>query len=732
MNKVILFLLLSCSFSISGQESGSLKDTVNLEEVIVNAVRASKDAPITQTILEKKEIQKRNLGQDIPIMMNYMPSVVTTSDAGAGVGYTGIRVRGSDATRVNITINGIPFNDSESQGTFWVNLPDFASSVENLQLQRGVGTSTNGAAAFGASLNILTDKMSRNAFGEISSSIGSFNTFKNTIKFSTGLLNEKIEISGRLSKINSDGYIDRASSDLKSYFLQAAYKEANTLIKAITFSGHEITYQSWYGFDSDWIESIGEDGNIDTNRTFNIAGYYFDDDDNIQFYDNEIDNYKQDHYQLHWAQRINNYWSTNVGLNFTHGEGYFEQYKEDQDFEEYDLIPIDIGSETINQTDLIRRRWLDNNFYVVNLNANYKKSSFDLVFGGSYSFYDGDHFGEVIWARYASESEIRDRYYSGNGKKDDLSIFAKIMYKLSNHWSVFGDLQERFVNYKTSGLTSDRIPLEVNEKYSFFNPKFGTTYKFSSNQDIYFSYARANREPNRSDFENGVTEAEKLNDFELGWRLGTESLKINANLFYMLYKDQLVLTGMLDDVGNPIRTTSGQSYRLGLEIDANILISEKWRIQPNVSLSSNKNKNFVSEIDGEIVELGSTNISYSPNIVAGNILGYKTTKNLQFNLLSKYVGEQFMGNVDSEASKLDGYFVNDLNIVYQINKIPIFRSVTFTGMINNIFDVKYISNGYYYTYDDTWSIPGETTTIEGTGYYPQAGINFLLGVNLKF
>ncbi|MEN8124209.1 MAG: TonB-dependent receptor [Bacteroidota bacterium] len=719
----LVFFIYFGGFLVNAQDNISLLDTVELEEIVVKAVRADKKAPFAQTIVDKKDIEQRNLAQDIPILLNYLPSVVTTSDAGAGVGYTGIRVRGSDATRVNITINGIAFNDSESQGTYWVDLPDFASSVENLQLQRGVGTSTNGSGAFGASLNFLTDFVSENAFGEISSSFGSYNTFKNNIKFSTGLLNDHIEIAGRLSVISSNGYIDRATSDLKSYFLQAAYNDENTLIKALSFGGHEITYQAWYGIDEETLK---------TDRTFNFAGIYTDDDGNVQFYDNEVDNYKQDHYQLHWNQIFSDHWTSNIGLNYTHGKGYYEQYKEDQDFTDYDFTPIEIGEETINTTDLIRRRWLDNDYYVFNANANYKNDKIDIIFGSSYSFYDGDHYGEVIWAQYAGGSNIRDQYYSGNSQKNDLSLFAKVTYQLNSNWSLFGDLQERFVSYQTSGLTSDRIPIDIDENYSFFNPKFGITYTINKQQNLYTSYARANKEPNRVDFENGVFQPETLNDFELGWRLNTGKIKINTNAYFMNYRNQLVLTGKIDDVGNPIRTTSGESYRMGIEIDANFIISNHWSVKPNIALSSNKNKDFIASIDGDLVALGKTNISYSPNFIAGNIISYHPIDNLQFNFLSKYIGEQFMGNIDSEASKLDSYFVNDLNISYVLNNIPIFKSVVFNGLINNIFNKKYVSNGYFYTYDDTWSVPGETITIEGAGYYPQAEINFLLGVTLRF
>lgn len=686
---------------------------VNLEEIIISGIRVKSNSPVTFSNVTKEELKHRNLGQDIPSLLNYLPSVVTTSDAGAGVGYTGIRVRGSDATRINVTINGIPFNDAESQGTYWVDLPDFASSTESLQLQRGVGTSTNGSGAFGASLNLLTDAISENPYGEISNSFGSYNTRKHTVKFSTGKINDHIEFSGRLSKIDSDGYIDRAWSDLKSYFLQASYSDDHTLIKTLTFGGHEKTYQAWYGVTKEEMESLG--------RTYNPY-----------WYENEIDNYKQDHYQLHWNEKLSKNWSSNLGLNYTYGRGYYEQYKENQDFADYLLTPFSIGDETIDTTDLIRRRWLDNDFYVVNANATYKNDQLELIFGTSYSAYTGKHFGEIIWAEFMSDSKIRDHYYDSKTKKNDANIFGKITYHLNDSWILFTDLQGRFVSFKTNGLTSYRTPINVDENYSFFNPKAGLTFKANHHNNFYISYAKANKEPNRNDFENGVNTSEELNDFELGWRYNTENIKVNSNIYYMFYKNQLVLTGAIDDTGAFIRATSGKSYRLGLEVDAQIKLTDQWELRPNLAVSSNKNKDFVTSHNGELVNLGNTNISFSPNLVAANAISFMPTNKLRFSMLSKFVGKQYMSNIDSENSTLESYFVNDLNASYEIKTKKVFKSIVFNALINNILNVKYISNGYYYTYDDTWSVPNQTTTLDGAGYYPQATRNFLLGVVLNF
>jgi iron complex outermembrane receptor protein len=722
--KYYAFIFLLSATILQAQEK--LQDTTKiqaLEQVYLNGVRVAADSPITHSNLTKQDLAKRNLGQDIPVLLNYLPGVVTTSDAGAGVGYTGIRVRGSDATRVNVTINGIPYNDSESQGTFWVNLPDFASSIESLQLQRGVGSSTNGSGSFGASLNIDTDRSSKDAYAQIANSYGSFDTRKHSVKFSTGLLNDRVEISGRVSNITSDGYIDRASSDLKSYFLQGSYKTDNTFIKALVFGGREVTYQSWFGIDEQTLS---------TNPTFNPAGMYSDEDGTVRFHQNQVDDYDQDHYQLIWNERYNNNWSTSATLNYTKGSGFFEEYKEDASLDFHGLLPITIDGETSTESDLVRRRWLENNFYALSANANYKDENWDTTTGVFYSYYQGLHFGEVIWATNFTGPNLGDRYYSGTGDKHELTAFSKASYKINNSWSVFGDLQMRIVNYKTAGLTSDKVNMVVDEQYEFFNPKFGASCSLNQGNQLYVSYGRASREPRRSDFEQGVFTPEILDDYELGWRFTGENNTLSANLYYMDYKDQLVLTGQLDDSGGFIRETSGNSYRAGLEVEGDFKVLKQLHVRPNIALSSNKNKDYTTSRDGELVNLGTTNISFSPSFIAGNSIDYSPTQNLQIALLSKYVGEQYLGNIDSQTSKLDAYFLNDFSVNYTITKLSFAKSLVLQGLVNNIFDVKYISNGYFYTYDDDFSTPGTVTTIEGAGFYPQAGINFLVGATLTF
>nr|WP_315160460.1 TonB-dependent receptor [uncultured Flavobacterium sp.] len=690
------FIFLLASFISFSQ----VKDTTKvnqLDEVLVSAVRVTSKTPVSFSNLTKNEIKSRNLGQDIPILMNYLPSVVTTSDAGNGVGYTGIRVRGSDATRVNVTINGIPYNDSESHGTYWVNMPDFASSLESIQLQRGVGTSTNGAGAFGASLNMLTDSYAKKATGEISNSIGSFNTHKHTVKFSTGLMNDHFEIAGRLSTLKTDGYIDRASSDLKSYFLQGTYVGKTTLIKALAFGGKEKTYQSWNGTDAETLNS---------DRTFNSAGIFTDESGQTRFYDNETDNYQQDHYQLHWNEKLTEKWSTNLAFHYTKGKGFYENYKEDADFSDYGLLPLG----PVVTTDLIRQKWLDNDFYGTTFSANYKEEKLDVIFGGGYNKYEGAHFGKVIWARFASQSELGDHYYDDFATKTDGTVFAKANYQISEKISLFGDLQLRNVHYKANSYDTGL----VNDSFNFFNPKAGLNYTVNDKSTLYLSYARANREPNRTDYEGGNAKPEKLNDFELGWRFAGDKVKFNSNVYYMAYKDQLILTGKLDDVGSPIRANSEKSYRLGLEVDATISLSEEFIVRPNFTLSSNKNIDLA--VEGE--NYGTTDIAYSPSVIVGNILVYSPVDNLHISWLQKFVGKQYMNNIELPAAKLADYFVTDLNIAYEIKPKSVFNSIVITGLVNNFLDKKYVSNGYM------WDVYPY--------YYPQAGINFLAGLTLKF
>ena len=734
----LFHILALFAFTVSAQNDSQkqVSDSlalISLEEVQLIGIRANYNTPVTFTNITQKELAPRNLGQDIPILLNYLPAVVTTSDAGAGIGYTGIRVRGTDATRVNVTINGIPYNDSESQGTFWVNLPDFASSVEEIQLQRGVGTSTNGSAAFGASLNIKTSALTNTSFAEFSSSVGSFNSSKNSFQFSTGLLNEHFTLSGRLSQIKSDGYVDRSRSNLKSYFFQGTYQDENTLIKALLFGGHEITYQSWYGLDALTLQ---------TDRRSNPAGALFDQNGKpMGFYDNQVDDYTQDHFQLHWNEQLNPSWNFSLGLNYTYGRGFYEEYNDlwytqnisfgSETSYSYLQIPQN-SSNTVDATENISQKWLDNHYYVLTLGLNYQDENTTFNFGGLASRYLGDHFGVLLWGQQIGETLPNQRFYENQGIKTEGSAFFKLSQTLNESWSTFVDLQIRGINYEVSGLVAGPSDFQVSDQFLFLNPKAGLTYSLSNAQKFYFSYAKAQREPNRTDYENGAPKPEKLNDFELGWRIKKDRIQAQANVYWMDYQDQLVLTGALDAVGAPIRKNVGESRRIGLEVEAQWQVLDQFIWKPNVALSSNKNLDFYFERDGVLEALENTNLAYSPNVVIGNAFIYAPSTSFQVGLLSKYVGEQFMGNIDSANSLLNSYFVSDISAVWTWQPNTWFDSIQWSLLINNIFNEQYESNGYFYTYDDSWSNPGQIQTIEGAGYYPQAGINFLTGLKLQF
>lgn len=692
------------------------------EEFVVSATRASANTPTTFTNVDKSEIAKRNLGQDIPILLQYTPSVVSYSDAGAGVGYTGMRIRGTDQTRINGTVNGIPINDAESHGIFFINMPDFASSVDNVQIQRGVGTSTNGAATFGASLNFQTDTRHDDPYAQIDNSFGSFNTWRHTVKAGTGLLNDRFAVDARLSKITSDGYVDRAFSDLSSWFVSGGYYGEKSVVKLVAFSGKEQTYQSWWGLPESKLED---------DRTYN---YYT--------YDNETDNYQQDHYQFIYTGKVGTNWKTNLALHYTYGRGYYEQFREDDDFASYGLPPVTIGDEAIESTDIIRRRWLDNDFFGFVGSVNYisDNGKLDAILGGGANRYDGDHFGEIIWARVAGDTEIRDRYYDNNAVKDDRNIYAKATYEISPGLNLFGDLQVRGIDYSFAGVNDDRRIVNGQESYIFFNPKFGFSYEKGS-QTWYASYAVANREPTRSDFtDNPITEVprpEKLNNIEAGVRSSGGRFSYNANCYFMDYKDQLILTGQINDVGAYIRENVESSYRAGIELDGAFQLSKAWTFGGNIAFSQNKIKEFTEYIDDYSVEdfqqeaftYTDTDIAFSPNVVGSAIIEFKPTKGLSINWMSKYVGQQFLDNTANEGRALDAFFTNDLRISYSAQP-RFFKGLELNLLVNNIFNEMYEPNGYTFSY----FVPGDAgkDLVTENFYYPQAGTNFLLGLSLKF
>ncbi len=751
MKKIISYALMALCLLYTNKnisqviENDSLKILdVHLEEVVVAAFRASDDTPVTYSEITREELRPFNIGQDIPTLLKYTPGVITHSDSGNGIGYSAMHIRGSDETRINVTINGIPLNDAESLNSYWVDIPDLSSSINNIQIQRGVGTSTNGAGAFGGSINILTDVHSNEPISEYSTSFGSYGTLKNTFNFSTGLLNDKIEFSGRLSKIESDGYVDRASSNLRSYFLQAIYETDETVLKFLNMAGHEITYQSWFGIDGATLEN---------DRTYNPAGLYTDDEGNIHFYNNQEDNYKQDHYQFHWNQRLNNNWVSNLSLHYTYGRGYYEEYVEDQHMEDYGLAhhhedeDEDEGDDEDEEelTDLIRRKWLDNDFYGTVFNFINTTKKYELILGGSWNNYYGKHFGEVIWARHAGESEIRHKYYDLYGDKTELNLYSKLDYHLNEKISLFADLQLRSINYDASlpgefathdghvhGNLGD-IPLEeIDKKYRFFNPKLGIYYKIDSRNEFYFSFARANREPTRTDFSNGNPNHEELDDFELGYKSKTNNSQTKANLYFMNYTNQLVLTGQIDDVGNRIKTNSGKSYRLGVEIEDTRSLGNKLALYTNITASINKNKDFYYVYDGELQNFGDTDLSFSQNLIGVISFNYELVDNLDLSLNTKYISDQYMSNINSSMSKLDSFTIVDFNVFYQFSIPDLIDNISVSLLVNNLFNKLYVNHGYHYTYDDTWTNPDQSVTYEGVGYYPQATRNYLLGITFKF
>ncbi|OYU84800.1 MAG: TonB-dependent receptor [Flavobacterium sp. BFFFF2] len=700
--KTLAFSLLLLGTAVQAQQTPDSLATQQLDDVLVSALRVKSKTPVSFSNVSKAELAPRNLGQDIPVLLQYLPSVVTTSDAGTGIGYTGLRVRGSDATRVNVTINGVPYNDAESQGVYWVNMPDFASSVQNLQLQRGVGSSTNGSGAFGASLNVLTDTQSA-PMTEISNSAGSFNTHKHTLKFSTGLLPSGIELAGRLSSINSQGYVDRAFSNLKSYFLQATYVGKTSQIKALAFGGKEQTYQAWYGVDG---ATMGQ------TRTYNFAGIYTDANGNTQFYDNQTDNYFQNHYQLHWSESWSKRWKSHVGVHYTKGKGFYEEYQAADVLANYGIADVNLGAgNTITQSDLIRQKWLDNDFYGAIYSAQYHDNQNDLTIGGGHNVYEGAHYGKVKWVQAAATFDSNGHYYDFFGRKTDTNLYAKYNRTLSNGLQLYADLQLRKVHYLTDGVFTGT----ADDSFLFFNPKAGLSYLLTSKSLLYASYAHANREPNRTDYENGTAKPEMMDDYELGWRYETAKTRLNVNGYFMYYRNQLILTGALDNVGNPIRANSDRSYRLGLEVELTTKISNKWTLRPNFTLS--RNVILDSAPQGGLEANQITQIAYSPSVIAANAVTYAPIKSLQISWMVKHVGAQYLDNFETEAAKLADYTTNDVNIRYEWNPKKWVKSVVVTGLLNNIFDKKYSSNGYMY----------------GTAYYyPQAGINGFVGLTLLF
>lgn len=739
-----------CLHSVKSQADSSKK---TLDEFEVTTTRVGEKSPVAHENISKEEIEVNNHGVDLPILLDQATSVVTTSDAGAGVGYTGIRIRGTDATRVNVTVNGIPFNDAESQGVYWVNMPDISSSTDDIQIQRGVGASTTGSSAFGASINLstLSTVNSNNPYGEISNSFGSFNTLKNTVKLGTGLIDGKWNFEGRLSKITSNGFIDRSSSNLNSYYLSGSYLGEKIAIQALAFSGHEITNQAWYGAP---LSYLNEDSVQNYNPTYNPYDY-----------DKEVDNYSQTHYQLHFTNKPTKKLKLNASLHYTKGGGYFEQYVGTEYnsvmynsdyvwgkdlFSYYGLEDVVLSGDTISQTNLIRRRWLDNHFYGIVYSAEYDNDNFNFIIGGGANQYLGGHFGEVIWAQYSSNGNIRHRYYDNDATKNDVNVYGKFNYSLNSDFNAYVDLQYRYVSYDFVGLDTSSNPINTNAKMSFFNPKFGFNYNVDKKSSFYAFTGLGNKEPNRDDFTESSPLSrpthESLLDIEFGYRYNSQKLIFTANVYNMQYENQLILTGELNDVGSAVRVNVPVSFRRGIEFTGAVKLMDNltWRI--NTTLSQNKIDSFNKYVDnwdtgGMDEEIYSnTDIAFSPSIIAGSQLIFSPISSsekgkLDFAFISKYVGEQYIDNTSSDYAKLEDYFVHDLRINYSIKNIEI------SAWIRNLLNQNYISNAWVYrfntsydptTYDPYANSAGGTNQYNQIGAFNQAGINFFIGVNFKF
>jgi len=724
-----------------------LKDQdIKFEEVHVIATRAKENSATTFKTLNKADIEKSNLGQDIPFLLNQTPGVVIGSDAGAGIGYTNMTIRGSDNERINVTLNGIPLNDAESMGSFFVNLPDFASSTESIQIQRGIGTSTNGSAAFGASLNIQTDALEEKPYLEFNNSFGSYNSWKNTLKTGSGLIANKYAFNARLSRISSDGYVDRASSNLKSFYVDAGMFTDKHTLKATVFSGKEKTYQAWYGLaeplftgnrerieeyaDNLWLSGDERERFLNGDRKYN---YYT--------YDNQTDNYTQTHSHLNYSYRPSEKVTINTALHYTRGAGYYEEFKPMAKLEHYGIDPILENDVVIKETNLVRRRWLDNHFYGLTYSLLYRPSNnLNFTFGGAYNQYKGDHYGEVIWADKVASDKLSGKYYFNDANKNDFNFFAKADYRIDN--ILFNiDVQYRNILYNGKGNDDDIKNLKFDDKHNFINPKAGITYFLDNNSNLYASYAFASKEPTRNDYVENPTgqfpKAEKMQDIEAGYRFRNDNINIGANAYAMFYKDQLIPTGTLNNVGSALRMNVDKSYRIGFELDGSWRIHSKFIWSATAAISQNKIKDFIEQIpiyddnftvvNFESITHNTSIIAKSPALVLSNNFTYKPIEVLSFSFLSKYISRIYLDNTSKKNRSIAPSFVNNFQAVYTFSAFGI-KKIDLNLMINNIFNEKYATSGY--TYSSIMQSVGKREYFNF--YYPQAETNAMLGLNIRF
>ena len=701
-------------------------------EVIVAATRARDFSPLAYSTVKADELHKANTAFDVPYLLSLTPSFVETSESGNGTGYTGLRIRGTDGNRINVTIDGIPLNEAESQQVFWVNMPDIASSVDNIQVQRGVGTSSNGAGAFGATINMQIANADDKPFVDLSSSAGSFNIFKNVVSMGTGLINDKLAFQMRYSDLVSDGYVMRTDSKRKAWFMSGIYYTNKSSLKANIILGEERTGIGWIGTPKDSLAS---------NRKYNPAGEYTDETGTKQYYKDETDNYRQNHYHLIYNRRLANSWTLNTSLHYTRGEGYYEQYKENQSYGNYGLEPVQIGGSSVTRTDLIRRKWMKNDFYGMIFSIKYHQNRLEVIVGGGANQYLGDHFGKIIWMRNAGTAQKDHQWYFNDSRKSEASLYGKVNYSLTNKTKMFGDLQYRVIDYKMQGFDDDLKDISQHHSFNFFNPKAGIFHSIATNQDLWLSFSIANREPTRSDFKeasgdiNATPKSETLFDTELGYTIRNENSLASVNLYSMVYNNQLVPTGELSDVGYSIMTNVDRSYRIGVEISGGVKLFKRLDWNANITLSQNKILDYVeyytdyntSDWSSEYKSknLGAVDIAYSPSVIMNNKLSFTVIKNVDLSVISKFVGKQYFDNTMNNERSIDPYFVNNLQIAFT-PKVKYTEKVELQFIINNIFNEKYENNAY----GGTWYEDGKEYT--WSNYFPQAGTSFMSKIVVRF
>jgi len=733
--KLSIAVLMALPIIGFAQQQDSIPMSQLLEEVNVKSTIAGEKTPMAFTNISEKEIEKTNLGQDLPYLISLTPSVVSSSDAGAGIGYTYMTIRGTDASRINVTINGIPLNDSESQGVWWVNMPDFTSSVSNIQIQRGVGTSTNGGSAFGATVNLQTDGLRSQKYLTTSNSVGSYNSVKNNVEFGTGLLNGKFTLDGRISKITSDGYIDRSSADLESFYFAGGYYGESSSLKAIVFSGHERTGQSWYGVPQSYLDS---------NRTFNPYNY-----------ENEVDDYAQTHFQLHYNKQFNPKTYFNVATHYTKGGGFYEQYigtnhnsiiyNGDYIFGQNNLSFYGLEDTVSN---LVRRKWLDNDFYGTTFSLNHSTSKLNLIVGGAANTYVGQHYGKVISTEI--HEDLDHEYYRNEATKNDMNVYVKADYAVTSKLNTYIDLQARAIDYTFEGFDANGNIEDQTVNLKFFNPKYGLFYSLSDNSSFYASYSEGKREPNRNDYvessPNSRPTPETLFDTELGYKFNSKNLAFGINLYNMDYKNQLINTGEINDVGSSVHSNIDESYRKGIELEAAVKITNKLSWSGNLTFSKNKIVEHTEFIDNWDIwvkddsSYSNTDISFSPNQIAASQFNYIVSDKLNASLITKHVGSQYIDNTQSTERMLDAYTVNNLLFSYQLDFKKV-KDARITLLINNIFDQEYTNRAWIYRFvSEGWDPRGvanpyteaDSDGYNMTGYFPQAGRNYLLGLTLGF